>query len=232
MKRFVLVLTLSLLSGCSRESDVEGFVPATVVYFEEAEPGIEPYPVRMIVTAKWMRIDNGNDDDDFLVFDRSAGRISSINREDKNVFLIAPENAEIPEADRPRIEEKQYDVSDMPSMNGVKPTHKSISVNGQLCRDTVAVKGLLTDVLLASKEYLTVLALQQYHLLDKTPEDLRDPCMLANLIYWPVEHLAHGFPIRESDYRGFVRELSDFESTQVPPRLFDIPDGLQEVSIR
>lgn len=220
------------LSGCSKKDSGEEFLPATVVYFEEAEPGIDPYPVRMIVTKRWMRIDNGRDDDDFLVFDRSELKISSINRMDQSVFLVKPDAKEIPSEGQPKIERETYADADMPTLEGVKPTHKSISVGDKLCRDTVAVQGMMPDVVDASKEYLTTLSLQQFQLLNKTPPEMRDPCMLVNLIYRPTEHLSDGFPVRESDYRGFVRELTGFEELKVPPRLFEVPQEFKVVEIR
>lgn len=227
---WVLVF-VALLGGCSDKADVSSLLAATVVYFEEAEPGIDPYPVRMIATEHLLRIDNGNDADDFLVFNRVEQRISSLNRTDNTVFVIEPKPVELPVQERLKIEVGENDISKMPAFQGVKPTHKTISAGGKQCRDTVSVNGILPEVVAVSREYLSVLAWQQYYLLENTPEALRDPCMLTNLIHWPDEHLKDGFPIRESDYRGFVRELTGFESMKVRPEIFEIPEGVKEIRI-
>ena len=56
---------LTALVSCSNPT-----TPAAVLYFVEQEPGVEPYRTRMIVTAGFLRMDEGQDSQDFLLFDR------------------------------------------------------------------------------------------------------------------------------------------------------------------
>jgi hypothetical protein len=51
---------LTALVSCSNPT-----TPAAVLYFVEQEPGVEPYRTRMIVTAGFLRMDEGQDSQDF-----------------------------------------------------------------------------------------------------------------------------------------------------------------------
>ena len=65
MRRLKYCIPLVLaLTGCGDAGK------ATVLHYAEQEPGGEPFRTRMIVTARYLRIDEGVESKDFLLFDR------------------------------------------------------------------------------------------------------------------------------------------------------------------
>ena len=64
---FTQLLLLAMIS-CS-----EPTTPATLLYFVEHEPGMEPQRTRLLITAGYIRMDGGEHDEDFLLFDRDRG---------------------------------------------------------------------------------------------------------------------------------------------------------------
>ncbi len=238
-----LIVLLSLLA-CSQQSSQTGpkqeampseveadSLDAAVLRFEEQEEGVEPYPLRMIVTRQFLRMDDGPDAKSYLLYDRAQQTIYNVNDDDRTVLIIERRDVQPSEQDRPALDVSDQDTSDMPTMKAQKPVHKTLSAAGKRCYDVVAIPGLMPDVVAAMREYLLTLSSQQVENLDKTPPEMRDPCMLANLVYYPAEHLDYGFPLREWDYRGFVRELVDFGTEKVDGRLFTVAPELRRMTL-
>ncbi len=220
---------LSLL--CGPLAAAAATVPATVFQFVEQEPGIDPYPVRMIVTRRYLRIDDGVDEGDFLLFDRRARRISTVNREDRTVLDLQPAPQTPDPAARPALGERREDSADMPSFQGRRPVYMRYLAGGTTCRQVIAVPGVYPEWVAAMGEYLTVLADQQVLTLYRIPPEERSDCMLANLIYAPTRHLRAGFPLREWDDRGRLRQLTGVERRAVDAALFELPAGMRRLRL-
>lgn len=88
----------------------------------------------------------------------------------------------------------------------------------------------------ALREYREVLALEQQAALAFTPRDVQSPCDLANHVYAPARHLAHGFPVRLVEPRGRERrvtELTDYKTEFVADaRLFELPASFPRMNLR
>lgn len=242
--RFFILLAIFLvvmpLSGCDRNDDkaaadakaqtMPAKVAATVLRFEEQEQGIAPYPLRMLVTAEYLRMDDGEGAASYLLYDRAKQTIYNVNADDKTVLVIERGNLTAP-AGKTELIVTEQDTGDMPMMKNEKPVHKTLSTAGKRCYDVVAIPGLMPNVVTAMREYLLTLSSKQLENLDKTPVEMREPCMMTNLIYHPVSHLDYGFPLREWDYRGFVRELVDFGEEKVSSDLFTVTDGYRQMTL-
>lgn len=61
---------------------------AAVMYYEEREPGVEPYTTRIIVSPRYLRLDDGNDDGDFVLLERGSGTLQSTNAVDGTILVI------------------------------------------------------------------------------------------------------------------------------------------------
>lgn len=61
------------------------------------------------------------------------------------------------------------------------------------------------------REFYETLAREQALSLAFIPEEFQSPCELANNVFAPARHLAHGFPIRYVDMNGRTRELADYK---------------------
>lgn len=227
---FLILMSALVLQACNpSDSGSDGSAStanetpqAKIFHFLESEPGIDPYPVRMVVTAGYLRMDEGNATDNFLLFDRQSNTIHSVNHEDKTVLRMPRRDlpSEVPES--VSLEERAIETEGMPDFAGKKPVHTSYFAGDKNCYDAVAVAGFEPDAVDAIREYLLTLSGEQLQNLNKTPPEMRSECMMANLIYAPVRHLKGGFPLREWDYKGYLRELVNMESEAVEPSLFEL----------
>ena len=206
--RFFLIVCclLTTLLSCS-----EPTTPAAVLYFVEHEPGVEPFRTRMIVTAGFLRIDDGQDSQDFLLFDRADGSIYSVSSADKQVLVIRPRPVELkpPEKFTHRV---VTDTAAFPAVAGRKVTHYELLTNEKRCYDLYAAEGLLPGAMVALREYRLILAGQQAQTAAAAPPEMQSACDLANNVFLPMRHLEHGFPVRLVDMTGRSMELVDYKT--------------------
>lgn len=226
---FVSLFLAVVMQGCQQsDGHVESadkkeeaeMVNALRMDFMEREEGIDPYRVRMLVTADYLRMDEGRDSDDFLLFDRRKKIIYSVTHADQSILRIPHRGDLLAQESTLDFGLREHSNADMPDFNGKKPRHLAFTANAKTCYEVVAVEDFLPEAVQAMREYLLTLSGEQIVNLNKTPVEMRSDCMLANLIYKPVRHLEHGFPLREWDYKGYVRELLDYGREQVSAELF------------
>jgi hypothetical protein len=205
---------------------------ATMVLYQVLEPGFEPYSSRLIVTPRYLRMDDGDAASSFVLFDRKRNVIHSVTHNDRTVLEI-PLQAVTVESPLPLHMEHKVVTTDepLPAIAGKRPRQLHLSVNGEQCYDLVAVEGLLDDVVAALRAFRTVLAGENARILTEVPADMQNPCDLALNTYAPDWQLRFGLPIQEGDPQGKGQLLLDY-STDYPAdaALFTLPKGYQRYS--
>lgn len=204
---------------------------ATVLYFVESERGMNPHATRMLVTPGFVRIDDGNDNTDFLLFDRAGGTIYTTNSVDQRILVINRQPVTLQAAEvfknRSERDEQAY-----PSISGHKVVHYRLFTNEQLCFEIYAAKALLPAVERALREFHKVLAGEQALLAQRRPQSALSACELANDVFLPSRYLDYGFPIWQQDMRGARRRLVDYKiDVKVEPHLFKLPQHYMRFSI-
>jgi hypothetical protein len=239
IQRFVLSLVAAvLLAGCSdpeptampekkvttQQESKAADLTATALYFEESERGVDPYGSRMLINADFLRLDDGMDGSDFILYDRNARVIYSVAHAEKNILRINHHPVEIePPYELKLVDDLRKDGS-APLIGTGQPEHHVYMVNSQRCFDAVLVPGVLDEEAKALSEYLEVLAGEQARNLFKTPVEFQGPCMLSNLIFNAGKHLERGFPIQETSNTGYSRYLVDYRKGEgIDPGLFTLP---------
>ena len=125
---------------------------ATIVYFDEQEGSGEPYRTRMIVTPRYIRFDDDNDQGDFVLYDREQRIIYSTNSMDQRTLVIRWEDPmlEAPKKAKNRAEELDENA---PAIGGYPVKHYRIFTNDELCYDLYAALGLMPDAVKAMTEF-------------------------------------------------------------------------------
>ena len=223
-----VLLAALLLGGCSGTEDepqAETQAGDLVLHFQESEPGIEPYSVRMLITRSHIRIDDGFDESGFVLYDRATRTIYSVTHEDRQILRIDYRPVTIvPPRELVHTQNESSDPQ-APTIDGKVPVHYELLTNGQACHDVVAVPGLLEEARVALIEYHDALAGEQAANLFKTPPEYQSDCMLSNLVFAPSRYLEFGFPIQERTHDGYLRALVDFErGADLSPELFVLPE--------
>ncbi|BAU47307.1 hypothetical protein SVA_0728 [Sulfurifustis variabilis] len=236
MTRF---LSTAFLAACALAACTHAAGPekGTALYFVEEEEGTEAGGTRMLITREYLRIDDGVDAGDFLLYQRADKTIYSVNAADGLVLVIGHQPVKSA-ATGLTHDVQRRNGEPIPDVAGRKVVHYRLLTNGQLCYDLYAAEGLLPDAVAALAEYRESLAGEQAVALASTPKEMQSPCDLANNVYLPARHLAHGFPIRLTEttrnpVRTRTTELVDYKTgLAIDPELFRVPQGYRRLTIQ
>lgn len=221
--KFILAGLYLMLAAAAQASD--DTVSATILWYAEQEPGIDPYRVRYIVTPDFLRSDDGAGSDDYLLFDRKKESVYSVVAENRTILQVdgGVDLAAVP----PELvlnTERHVDAK-APEVGGGKPVTLELSAAGEVCRSAIVAEGFLDEERKVFREFARVIAGQQARTMNNTPAELRTPCFLARYLYAFDFHLAEGIVLAEWSPNGERRELVDIEKqVAVPLSLFVIPD--------
>jgi hypothetical protein len=222
VKRIIGTIAVALLSIPACVSAVEG----SLLIYQQQELGIEPYNARIMVTKDFLRMDDGADEGDYLLFDRKQRLISSVTHDDATVFEISPRQVKQRPPMKLRRRSREIKMENPPLVGEQKPHHHLLTVNDKACYNVIAVKGLLKDVRQVLVDFRQTLSGEHAKLLPRLPADQQDPCDLARNIFHPGWQLEFGLPIQEWDEQGRGQTLVDYkENTHLNNKLFTLPQG-------
>ena len=227
MRLLLITLLFTLVPAAQA---VDGMVSATVLWYLEQEPGIDPYRVRYIVTKDFLRTDEGLDNEDFLLFDRQKNVIYSVLPEDRRVLQINGDGdiAAVPPELTVQIK-KSVDAK-TPKVGGQVPVKLELLAGNSLCQSAMVAPGFIDDERRAFQEFSRAVAVQQARTVNNTPSELRTPCFLAHYLHVNDFHLAEGMLLAEWSPDGKRRELVGVEEhVAVPVSLFVVPEDFAVV---
>ncbi|UCE89162.1 MAG: hypothetical protein JSW10_12850 [Pseudomonadota bacterium] len=233
----VVVLLMVLLAGCDRQPAADAASVAdhtAMLMFMEQERGVEPYPTRMVANARYVRIDDGEGASDYVLFDRQARLIYSVNTGSRAVMVVEPQDVPVEPPMELKFEHRKVAVlQDAPTVNDVTPVHYQFVANGEVCFEFIAVKGLMEDVAAGLREYHAVLASDSAVTFNPIPADMHNACDMAQHTFAPGRNLTHGFPIQEWHSDGYSRTLMEYdEDYLVEPGLFEIPADFRRYTVQ
>lgn len=196
----------------------------TRVDYRDKDPGSDPYPTRLLVTPNFMRIDYGNDTDDFILLDRKSGKVFNVMRDRKEILELAPGKVDLK---KPLVWQVREDVRKQSGgLNAAR-----IYVNDVLCSEVEAAPGVLPDVVKALGEYRSALEATQARTYSATPSELQAECELAQNVFETQRELRFGLPVKELYKNGRSRELVNHRSVSLAPQLFALPTGYRTWSL-
>ncbi len=218
MKKIVLTLFALLIAACQQAPQDQ------LIVYVENEEGVQAYKTRIIVTPKFMRFDEGDDSNTFLLFDRTKKIAYSVNHEMKSTMVVHGKEADVAAPIELNHSVKIVDdVSDAPKIEDAKVVHRQHSTNGQVCFDVISAEGLMPAAVEAMIEFHKVLATDSASTFNIMPADMHDPCAISMSTFAPTRHLEHGFPVQEWK-PGYARSLVDYQSDyQADASLFVLP---------
>lgn len=226
---FLALLAVLLAAGCTQPADENGDqATVTLLNYQEQEAGVQPYPLRILVNARFLRFDDGFDASDFMLMERDTQTIYSVSHDDRSILVISgyPAVDALP-AGIELGETRDADTS-APEIDGKQPTHFRFLANGSVCYHAIVVPGLLQQASTALAEYATALANRQFSDMVSVPAEMLTPCFLSRHVYAPARHLLAGLPISEWDETGYRRMLVDYrENATVDAGLFELPEGYE-----
>jgi hypothetical protein len=225
-----------LVSACGQPDDTTGAVlekvtTVDILSYDEREAGTDIYPVRVLVSPAYVRLDDGYAASDFVLLDRLSKTVFSVNHEERSILVI--ENQPVNAAPPPELvlTETRTPDKEAPLIDGRQPVHVNYLANGEVCYQAVTVSGVMDTAVAAMAEYTTVLAERQLNNMGSVPESMQTPCFLSRYVYAPARHYRDGLPVQEWDDAGFFTTLTDYsEDKTVPAAVFVLPDEYERFS--
>jgi len=245
MNKIVIILILTvvstLLTGCDQDKDqtattkdVVSKAPVSILLvFDDRESGVDPYSTRMVITDKFLRIDDAPEDkNSFVLFDRIKQTIYSASSENNTILVIPPMPVNQEPPGEVTFEEIKDEASNAPTLAGKPTSHYRYAVNGNVCHEVYSVEGVLGEAVKALSEYRHVLAGQHAIVMQRLPMDVQDPCDLFVNVFDPSHHLIHGFPVLDIDQLGHHRLLVDYDINYTPhPEMFKLPTEFERLTL-
>ncbi|MCL5060159.1 MAG: hypothetical protein M1449_06450 [Candidatus Thermoplasmatota archaeon] len=209
-------LTLCLLGlGAAHAADM------TELRYVEQDPGDPPYLTRILVTPDFLRMDDGNDDGDFVLLDRRGQKVINVMHGNRLAMVFTP--GTLPP--RPAGWKPILDVR--PAARDSR--RFSLSVKGVVCSEGIAARRAAPDAARAMAELKGVLAAMQYRVWKDSPSAIQHDCDLANLVWEPGATLKLGLPLEEREFTGRTRQFESESKQPLRPELFRVPDGMTSI---
>ena len=204
------------------------------LHYVEREPGIDDYNVTMLVSDRYIRLDEDGESSGFIIYDDEKKTIFSVSHHDKSVLVI--NEFDFSESDMPaEIEIEYLQLADAPKVSSnniynyrIFTKEKDIEETGM---EIQLVENLLPDVAQIMKNYQVVISGQQVKMTDNKLTDMQTACFFADQIYNRGAYYDKGFPIQEWHSNERSRILSTYKKTEVNSDIFSIPDGYNQFSI-
>lgn len=223
---------LGLLGGCQGDDAPEAMAGELMLMFQEQEPGVEPYATRMLINENFVRMDDGVDGSDYVLFDRQLQTIYSVSHVNRSILVVHSKPVEGEPPMELVMDARRTEHPEAPTMDGARPVEYALTVNDKACSRVMAVPEFLPEGIEALREFQRTLAGQHAEDLPKTPAEMLDPCFVAYHVFAPVRHLQYGFPVQQWDADGNSRALVDYKrGLTVDPELFTLPDSYRRMGV-
>ena len=188
----------------------------------DQDPGDPPNLTRILVTPDFMRMDNGEDNGDFVLLDRRQRQVINVMLGSKLLMVFTPGTLPPkPAGWKPRLDTRK-------AAQGTR--RFSLTVNGMVCSEGVAAPRAAPDAARAMAELKSILAATQYRLWKDTPREMQHDCDLANQVWESGATLKLGLPLEEREHTGRTRQFESETRQPLQPGLFRVPEGMTAIN--
>ncbi len=226
-----LFLIMTLLWSESAISEVQPKsgaqqITVTEIIYQQEEPGLEPYKSRILLGDRQLRLDDGNDRGDFVLFDLNSHEIHGFNHEDQSHLIMKPLPFSEIDFNLEFTVEKKI-LLDAPKIQGITPVEYSYFADHKLCKQSVNVKGFLPAVRRALLDYEQTIVEQNKQTLSGIPASIRSSCYMANNYLHASDYLLEGFPLFVKDDQGREKKLLSFQQLTKPAEIMQQPENYE-----
>jgi hypothetical protein len=212
---FGWMLGIGLGVGAAHAADM------TVLRYIDQDPGDPPYLTRILVTPDFMRMDSGEDEDDFILLDRRQRQVINVMRGSQLAMVFTPG------AMPPKPANWNARLTTEQDASGAERFR--LSVKDVVCSEGVVRRGA-ADAARAMAELKAVLAATQYRVWEASPREMQHDCDLANQVWDTGATLKLGLPLEEREFTGRTRQLESETRQPLQPELFRVPAGVAEIN--
>ena len=188
----------------------------TEIRYEDREPEQPAFVSRILILGDRMRMDYGQDDQGFILFDRGAKKVWHVAPSERRLTGIAGGTAK-------DVWPKDWKLSQesTPSEKGVLT---QVRLNGALCVEFKSAPLLKSEARLLG-DFRRMLAANQANAWLGTPDDMRQPCSLVLDVRAAGVEYSRGLPLAVRYWDGRSRVYLGHDKRPPRPELFELPEG-------
>lgn len=235
----MLVVLSSNISAKSKNDDGEAnsAMHGMEVYqlsYIQREPDIDEYEVTMLVSDRYIRIEEAGESSGFIIYDDKKNTIYSVSHHDKSVLVI--KKHEFAEKDSPVKSQVEYlQLADAPTVDGKNVFNYRVSTGEgeaeETCLEIQLVEGLLPEVNKTLKNYQAVVSGQQVKMTDNKITEMQPACFFVDQVYNMATYYDKGLPIQEWHSNESSKILSSYKKVTVTKDKFKVPEKYRRFSI-
>jgi hypothetical protein len=200
----------------------------------EREPGVDEYVVTMLVSDRYIRIDETGDGSGFIVYDDKKKIIYSVSNHEQAVLVIN-EHKFTDENSPAKFNIEYLQLSDAPSVSGNNVfNYRAYAGHGDAevtCTEIQLVENLLPEVRELLKNYQKVISGQHVKMANNKITDVQTACYFVDQIYNTGAYYEKGLPIQEWHSNDRSKILTSFKEVTVDRDKFDVPESYRQFSI-
>ena len=242
IKNLLLLTVLLVLSAAiSAQTKKEG-LQVYELSFIEREPGTDEYEVTMLISARYIRVDEEGESSGFIVYDDMDKVIYSVSHDDQSVLVI---KEHVFSADdlpvKPKIE--YLPLADAPMVSGKAVFNYRVYINEnnsdgeneneseETCTEVQLVENLLPEVRTILQNFQKVVSGQQVKMADNKITELQTACYYIDQIYNTGAYFEKGLPVQEWHSNERSKILTGYSKVSVNSDKFKIPENYRQFSI-
>ena len=235
---FSLVLSFGLSAKTKKENvKADLALNKQEVYqlsYIEREPGVDEYEVTMLVSDRYIRIDETDEKSGFIIYDDKNKIIYSVSHHDQSVLVI--KEHVYTEEDSPVKHEVEYlQLADAPMVSGKTIYNYRIFVgegeSEETCAEIQIVENLLPEVGKLLSNYQKIVSGQQVKMTNNKITDLQTACYFVDQIYNAGAYYKKGLPIQEWHSNERSKILTSYNKITVNKDKFTIPEKYRQFSM-
>lgn len=236
-----MIAALAISSDLSAKSNTESKKQTQEVYqlsYVEREPGTDEYEVTMLVSDRYIRIDEAGEESGYIIYDDMEKVIYSVAHHDKSILVI--KKKAFSEDDSPVKSNVEYlELADAPSVSGKKIYNYRVYINTgtgkeaeeETCTEIQLVEGLLPEVSGILQNYQKVVSGQQVNMVDNKITEFQGACFYADQVYNTGAYYEKGLPIQEWHSNDRSRILTTYDKISIDPAKFKYPESYRQFSV-
>ena len=238
IKKLILLTVLFSLSVGVSAGVKKGDQEVYKLSYIEREPGTDEYEVTMLVSARYIRIDEEGESSGFIVYDDKDKVIYSVSHQDKSILVIKEHVFSIADLPvKPTIEYLQ--LADAPMVSGKNIFNYRVYIDEKnsegededTCLEVQLVENLLPEVREILQNYQKVVSGQQVKMVDNKITDIQTACYYIDQIYNTGAYFEKGLPVQEWHSNERSKILTGYEKVSVDLKKFKIPKKYRQFSI-
>ncbi len=199
----------------------------------EREQGVDEYETIMLVSDRYIRIDQMGDDSGFIIYDDKNKIIFSVSHNDQSVLVI--KEYVFTEKDSPVRHKLEYlQLTDAPTISGKNIfNYRLYTTEGyeETCTEIQLVENLLPEVTGLLRNYQKIVSGQQVKITDNKINDIQTACYFVDQIYNAGEYYEKGLPVQEWHSNEHSKTLTSYKKISVNKEKFTIPENYRQFSI-